>query len=356
MQKAAFWIFFVFVIASCSSAPTDALQQNENESKEPRSEKIVSLEKTNSNITHHYYLKSDVQRFVEYMSDKHSYDRTLLVKAFSSIQQRPQVIKKSNNQPEAITPYFEYRKRFVNQTRVDGGIAFANKYKPWLIAAQREYGVDWSIIVALIGVETAYGRITGSRDVFTSLTTLAFDYPRRSKYFKSELEAYLLLARKEGWGIGNTNGSYSGALGMVQFMPSNYMKLAVDFDKNGHVDLWGSPADAIGSAANYLRFHGWRPNKEWVVDADVMSVKSVASLANKGRKPVYALEKWETLGVYSKSISPDKAGLIKLRSGPDQVSYWLAFENFFTVMDYNPSRRYAMSVIELANRLKVNGL
>ncbi|WP_272642654.1 lytic murein transglycosylase B [Marinomonas mediterranea] len=355
MKKVTLWIMCLCLVASCSSTPSDAVHEVDTVSPNGESE-VMATDENRSGAPNNYYLRQEVQAFVEVIAQKHDYDKNTLVRAFSSIQQRPQVIKKSNNQPEVITPYFEYKKRFVNDSRINEGIAFAQRNKEWLKKAQQQYGVDWSIIVALIGVETAYGRITGSRDVFTSLTTLAFDYPRRGKYFQRELEAYLLLARQESWGIGNTNGSYSGALGMVQFMPSNYIKLAVDFDANGHIDLWESPADAIGSVARYLRFHGWEANKNWVVSADVMDTKKVSSLSNKGRKPIYDRHEWANLGVYSKLSSNDKMGLIKLRTAPTQVSYWLASENFFTVMDYNPSRRYAMSVIELANRLKVNEL
>jgi membrane-bound lytic murein transglycosylase B len=188
--------------------------------------------------------------------------------------------------------------------------------------------------------------------VFTSLTTLAFDYPRRKEYFQSELEAYLLLARKEGWNIGETKGSYSGAMGMVQFMPSNYQKLAIDYDENGHIDLWGSEADAIGSVANYLRHHGWKTAQPWFVTAHVADQDKVVDDINRGRVPTTDMATWSSLDVLpTQPFVLQKTGLIGLRTGPDEVSFWLAYENFFTIMDYNPSRRYAMSVLELAQSI-----
>ena len=300
-----------------------------------------------------YIQLPEVRQFIGDMEAKHHYDRSLLTYMFSNTYKREQVITKSDNQPEVLVPYHKYRANFIDPSRVKQGVAFAKRNKQWLDQAEKDYGVDWQIIVALIGVETAYGKVTGNRDVFTSLTTLSFDYPRRGAYFQSELEAYLLLARNQGWQLGKTKGSYSGALGMVQFMPSNYMKLSVDYDRDGRVDLWGSEADAIGSIANYLKHHGWQYLKPAAITARVDSKESVDELVNKGRKPLYEMSEWSEKGVWATTgYTPGKAGLIGLRESESHVDYWLAFENFFTIMDYNPSRRYAMSVLELANRIK----
>ncbi|ETI62466.1 lytic murein transglycosylase B [Marinomonas profundimaris] len=294
----------------------------------------------------------EVQRFINRLVKEHNYDKARLELAFSHIQLRPKVIEKSDNQPEVITPYYEYKTRFVNDDRASLGREFSKRNAAWLNKAEQEFGVESNVIVALIGVETYYGRITGSKDVFTSLTTLAFDYPRRKEYFQSELEAYLLLARKEGWNIGETKGSYSGAMGMVQFMPSNYQKLAIDYDENGHIDLWGSEADAIGSVANYLRHHGWKTAQPWFVTAHVADQDKVVDDINRGRVPTTDMATWSSLDVLpTQPFVLQKTGLIGLRTGPDEVSFWLAYENFFTIMDYNPSRRYAMSVLELAQSI-----
>ncbi|SBT18038.1 Membrane-bound lytic murein transglycosylase B precursor [Marinomonas gallaica] len=294
----------------------------------------------------------EVQKFINKMASQHNYDRQLLVSMFSNTYKREQVITKSNNQPEVITPYHEYRANFIDPYRVQQGVKFAQRNKTWLEQAERDYGVDWQVIVALLGVETAYGKVTGNRDVFTSLTTLSFDYPRRGAYFQSELEAYLLLARNQGWTLGETKGSYSGALGMVQFMPSNHMKLAVDYDQDGRIDLWNSEADAIGSIANYLRHHGWQYQQRSAIPARVDQAEQVSELVNKGRAPLYSMNEWSTKGVWATTdYAAGKTGLIGLRESEEVVDYWLAYENFFTIMDYNPSRRYAMSVLELANRI-----
>ena len=345
MIKQATLFFLALGLAACSGIDQPSLSANSGVSN-------ALLEDMPKEWADSYAGNLEVQLFIDRLVVEHNYDRKRLELAFSHIKVRPKVIEKSDNQPEVITPYYEYKTRFVNEERAELGRQFAKRNAEWLHKAELEFGVESRVIVALIGVETYYGRITGSKDVFTSLTTLAFDYPRRKDYFQSELEAYLLLARKEGWNIGETKGSYSGAMGMVQFMPSNYQKLAIDYDNNGHIDLWGSDADAIGSVANYLRHHGWKAGAPWFVMAQVEDSNKVADDINRGRKPNVEMTVWSSLGVLpTQPFSLQKTGLIGLRTGPEEISYWLAYENFFTIMDYNPSRRYAMSVLELAESI-----
>ncbi|MGO2353392.1 MAG: lytic murein transglycosylase B [Marinomonas foliarum] len=345
MIKQAAFVFLALGLTACSSMDHSTFPSDSGVSNS-------LLDDTPKEWGDSYAGYPEVQRFISRLVKEHNYDRNRLELAFSHIKVRPKVIEKSDNQPEVITPYYEYKTRFVNEDRAKAGREFAKRNEKWLRKAEQEFGVEPNIIVALIGVETYYGRITGSKDVFTSLTTLAFDYPRRKDYFQSELEAYLLLVRQEGWNIGDTKGSYSGAMGMVQFMPSNYQKLAVDYDQNGHIDLWGSDADAIGSVANYLKNHGWKTKEPWFVMAYVAEPDKVADLINRGREPSSEMTEWSALNVLpAQSFIPRKTGLIALRTGPEDVSYWLAYENFFTIMDYNPSRRYAMSVLELAESI-----
>jgi len=314
------------------------------------------LHETSQDYKTSYAAKSDVQDFIKKMVQSHQYDEDLLQAAFAKIQARKKTISKSNNQPEVITPYYKYRTRFVERSRIREGKRFIKKNQKWLEKAQQEYGVNPEIIVALIGVETFYGRITGKKDVFTSLATLAFDYPRRAEYFQSELEAYLLLVRDNQWQIGNTKGSYSGALGMVQFMPSNYRKLAVDFDEDGSVDLWSSVPDAIGSVANYLRHHGWQDDRGVIVETSTQEASKASwqQWINKGRKPAKSLSEWQAIGI-GKEIAQlsNQTGLIGLQVGDAKYNYWLADENFFVIMRYNPSRRYSMAVLELAKEIRL---
>ena len=315
-----------------------------------------NLHKNSQDYLTSYAAKPDVQMFITKMVSTYQYDADLLQAAFAKIQARTKTISKSDNQPEVITPYYKYRTRFVESSRIREGKKFVKKHQKWLAKAQKDYGVNPEIIAALIGVETFYGRITGKKDVFTSLATLSFDYPRRAKYFQSELEAYLLLARENQWQIGNTKGSYSGALGMTQFMPSNYRKLAVDYDKDGKVDLWGSVPDAIGSVANYLRHHGWQDDRGVIVATSTNGATKDKwqEWINKGRKPAKFLPEWQAMGVGKdiKTLS-SQTGLIGLQVGDAKVNYWLADENFFVIMRYNPSRRYSMAVLELAKEIRL---
>ena len=353
MMKQILGILLALGLTACSGVSHKGQTQSEQEGITGVSDGL--LEDMPDSLEDSYAANPEVQAYIKRMVTEHGFDKAMLETAFSRIEQRPKVIEKSDNQPEQITPFYEYRKRFVSSDRIKGGLAFAKEQAVWLEKAQQEFGVDPSVIVALIGVETYYGRITGSRDVFTSLTTLAFDYPRRQDYFQSELTSYLLLARDKGWPIGATKGSYSGAMGMTQFMPSNYRKLAVDYDGNGDIDLWGSPADAIGSIANYLTHHGWQVNKPAFTTAQVIEPELVEALVNKGRAPTGSFAYWAELNVLpSAPFVDEKVGLLALRTAAEEVSYWLAYENFFTVMDYNPSRRYAMSVFQLAERIKNN--
>lgn len=346
MIKLAATFFVAIGLTACSAVEQKEMPANSGVSN-------ALLEEMPKAWADSYAGNPEVQAFINNMVNQHGYDKERLQLAFSHIKVRPKVIEKSDNQPEVLIPFYQYKTRFVNKDRMQAGLKFAQRNAKWLAKAQQEFGIDPHVVVALIGVETYYGRITGSKDVFTSLTTLAFDYPRRKEYFQSELEAYLLLARAEGWNIGETKGSYSGAMGMVQFMPSNYQKLALDYDQDGHIDLWGSEADAIGSVANYLKHHGWQQNQPWFITAQVADPVVVEEEINKGRKPSKEIEEWSAVNVLpTQPFSPNKTGLIGLRTAPDEVSYWLAYENFFTVMDYNPSRRYAMSVLELAKSIE----
>ncbi|NVJ51632.1 MAG: lytic murein transglycosylase B [Gammaproteobacteria bacterium] len=345
MIKQAVFLFLALGLTACSGIENAKLPENSGVSES-------LLENMPKEWEDSYAGNPEVQAFIRRLVKEHGYNKQRLELAFSHIKVRPKVIEKSDNQPEVITPYYQYKTRFVTEDRIRLGRQFAKKNADWLLKAKEEFGVEPNVIVAVIGVETYYGRITGSKDVFTSLTTLAFDYPRRKDFFQSELEAYLLLARKEGWDIGETKGSYSGAMGMVQFMPSNYQKLAVDYDQNGHIDLWKSDADAIGSVANYLRYHGWQEGQPWFVMAYVADPDKVADEINFGREPRLDMTTWSSLNVLpTQTFSLDKTGLIALRTGVEETSYWLAYNNFFTIMDYNPSRRYAMSVLELAERI-----
>lgn len=358
----------LFLLVSLSGCSTFAGQSAANEPSEEATSSMkgaVSQEADDEETRDLPYERSyasnpAVQAFIREMVARHQFDHDALDHAFAQIAHKPKVVEKSDNQPEVLVPFHQYRQRFVEPSRIALGRRFAKENAAWLTKAEAEFGVPGHVVVSILGVETLYGRITGKNRAFSSLTTLAFDYPRRGSYFAKELEAYLLLARQEGWTIGETNSSYSGALGMVQFMPSNYMRLALDYDQDGHIDLWYSPADAIGSVANYLRHNGWQRNTAIVLPALLNQATVNAELlepwVNKGRSPEKEIADWGALGIEVLApASEGKTGLIRLRTDENEVSYWLAYQNFFALMSYNPSRRYAMSVYDLAMEIKEDG-
>lgn len=284
--------------------------------------------------------------FIDEMVAKHQFRRAELEQVFARAQHRPAIIE-AISRPSTARPWPEYRASFVNRQRVRLGLEFWDKYRATLRRAEKKYGVPQEIIVALIGVETIYGRNAGSYRVLDALTTLAFDYPRRADFFRSELEHYLLLARDQQFDLLAIRGSYAGAMGVPQFMPSSYRKYAVDFNGNGTVDLLREDRDAIGSVANYLLGYGWIEGEGVTVRADM------AGDAPADIKTPRILADWAVQGVKPEAkVAQDKPlRLLEFTVGAGK-EYWLAQNNFEVITRYNNSDYYAMSVFQLAEELK----
>ena len=252
-----------------------------------------------------------------------------------------------------------YRARFIEPIRIQAGLRFWQNHRNALERAEREYGVPASVIVGIIGVETLYGQNTGNFRILDALATLAFHFPSahpraaaRQAFFQSELEQFLLLTSRSGADPLNVRGSYAGAMGLPQFMPSSWAKFAVDFDGDGRIDLFGSPTDAIGSVANYFKAYDWRPgmpthypvtltpgqsNMDSLLAPDILPTFSVASFVGQGAALSGAALQ-----------HPGPLALIELLNGPDAPSYVAGTENFYAITRYNWSSYYAMAVIELA--------
>jgi membrane-bound lytic murein transglycosylase B len=288
-----------------------------------------------------------IPEFIDEMVTKHQFKRAELECLFAHAQHRPDVIE-AITRPATIKPWGEYRAAFVNAKRVKLGVAFWNKYHKTLRRASQQYGVPEEIIVAIIGVETVYGENAGSFRTIDALTTLAFDYPRRAEFFRSELENYLLLARDQGFDLLAIRSSYAGALGIPQFMPSSYRNYAVDFNGNHKIDLLHEDRDAIGSVANYMKGYGWIANEpvatlatvsEQACVGDIQTPRSVADWA-KDRIVIKQI-------IDSKSV----ARLVDFTVA-DGKEFWLAFNNFEVITKYNNSDFYAMSVFQLAEAIK----
>jgi len=288
-----------------------------------------------------------IPQFIDAMVAKHQFRRDELEKVFECAQHRPDVIE-AISRPATIKPWPEYRAAFVNPKRIRLGLEFWDKYRQTLRRAGKKYGVPEEIIVAVIGVETLYGQNAGNYLVLDALTTLAFDYPRRADFFRSELEHYLLLAREQQFDLLSVRGSYAGALGIPQFMPGSYRNYAVDFNGNRKIDLLREDRDAIGSVANYLQGYGWARNEPVAVRVQVGEGVS----GNTGKTP-RTLAEWAAAGVVAGAdFAPDKPARLIDFTLEQGKEFWLALNNFDVITRYNNSDYYAMSVFQLAEELK----
>jgi membrane-bound lytic murein transglycosylase B len=293
-----------------------------------------------------------VQAFIADMVDRHDFNRDELQEVLAQAERRDDIIELMSKPAEKRLAWYEYRKIFLTSSRIDGGVAFWTQYADILAKAEKAFGVDPQIVVAIIGVETRYGSNTGRHRVLDALSTLAFDYPPRSKFFTSELEQYLLLAREENIDLLSATGSYAGAMGYGQFIPSSYRNYAVDFDASGTRDLWDSPMDIIGSVANYFQAHGWEQGGPVAVRAEVTG-DAYQPLLELGYKPNTVLHAMRHDGVTPVTEMPDdlEAALIAFEQ-QDGPEYWLGFNNFYVITRYNHSPLYAMAVYQLSEEIR----
>jgi membrane-bound lytic murein transglycosylase B len=296
-----------------------------------------------------YADRPEVQAFIEEQVKAADFDPDELLAVFSKAEKQQSIIDAISSPAEA-KPWYQYRKIFLTESRIQGGAEFWTKHADTLELAAQEFGVSPEIIVAVIGVETYYGRRTGSYRVLNALATLGFDYPPRARFFRKELAQYLLLARDEEWDMMDPKGSYAGAMGMGQFIPSSYRAYAVDFSGDGKRDLWNS-IDAIGSVANYFKRHGWQQGEGVAVPA-VATSQSVERLKTD-LKPAYEMKKLQSHGL-KPNTQPDSQGpysliALELENG---MEYWIGQKNFYVITRYNHSPLYAMAVYQLSREIK----
>lgn len=293
-----------------------------------------------------------VNEFIIKFAEEHDFKSDELHNIFDQVTIRPEIIE-AITRPAEAKPWYEYRALFLTQQRIDGGIEFWNNYQDALSIAESRYGVDPAIIVAIIGVETRYGAKTGNYRILDALTTLAFKYPKRAAFFLNQLEEYLILTRGENMDPLLPKGSYAGAMGLPQFMPSSFRDFAVDLDEDGHRDIWNNAWDAIGSVANYLHAHNWQPHEAVAVLANFADNVAVDSLLATNLKPNLSLERFRTLGIRPNQIIAGNptAALLKFANIND-LEYWLCFQNFYAITRYNHSQLYAMAVYQLAQAIK----
>ena len=294
----------------------------------------------------------ELATFIAEMEEKHSFDAEKLTTLFADVEVKKTIIKAISRPAEKSIPWHKYRKIFITNKRIKGGVKYWQQHAEALAKAEKEYGVPSEIILAILGVETRYGGNVGGYRVVDALSTLAFRYPPRSTFFRSELEHFLLLAREEQMSILDPVGSYAGAMGLGQFMPSSYREYAVDYDGDGKRDIWANPVDAIGSIANYLNRHGWLAG-ESIVHRTKLAGLEPKEMIEKGYKPTLTRDKLRTEGVSIANL-PDGDDVIALISLTQKngEEYWLARQNFYSITRYNHSRMYAMAVTQLAEAIR----
>lgn len=299
-----------------------------------------------------YAANPAAQAFIDEMVAQHGFDRAELVAVFSQAERREDILELMRKPAEKRLEWHAYRKIFLTRSRIDGGVAFWDNNVQLLEKAEKELGVDATVIVAIIGVETRYGGNTGRHRVIDALSTLAFDYPPRSKFFRGELEHYLILAREEDIDLLTATGSYAGAMGYGQFIPSSYRNFAIDFDADGKRDLWNSRADIIGSVANYMKAHGWTLSTTVATRATVTG-DTYPAILKQGLEPHSRIGELRRAGIEPQTAIPDDslAALIELQnaSGPE---YWLGLNNFYVITRYNHSPLYAMAVYQLGEEIR----
>ena len=293
-----------------------------------------------------YSSNDDVKIFIKEMHQRHDFDQNYLNSIFSSANKQQKIIDLMNRPAEKTFTWDKYRKRLVSPMRIENGQKFLNKYMINFIAAEKEFGVPKEIIASIIGIESSYGSIKGSTRVIDSLATLSFDYPRRSKFFKIQLENFLLLSREENFDPLKLNGSYAGAMGYGQFLPDSYRRLAIDFDEDGVRDIINNPVDAIGSVANYLKRNGWQKDANIAVEANLVDKQNPISTIWKMKKNEY-LE----LKPKSQVEFDDLKSETYLQVAVSDKSYWIGSENLKVLSRYNKSSFYIIAVFLLSKEL-----
>lgn len=306
-----------------------------------------------------------VQTFIEQMHQQHGTPKHEVAGLLAQARHQQKIIDSMQQRAEKHRPWHDYRAIFMTDTRIAKGVGFWQQNRALLDKAEREFGVPAQVIVAILGVETLYGERTGDMRVLDALYTLAFGYPQRSAFFSKELMQFILLAKEANFDPTQVTGSYAGAMGAAQFISSSYRHYAIDYDKDGHTDLWNSPADMIGSIANYLKLNGWKSGEAIAVPAKgVQRDKHQAFFfAEPGRalkevvrpqdKPEHALQTLAEAGVVAATSTktPGPVYLMAFEMPEQTFDYWLGFHNFYVITRYNRSPLYAMAVFQLSQAI-----
>lgn len=292
-----------------------------------------------------------VDQLIDEMVREHGFSNVELKALFAQAERKQAILDAISKPAEKTRPWKEYRPLFLTDARITQGLAFWQKNQAALARAEQVYGVPAQFIVAIIGVETVYGRNTGNYRVLDALSTLGFDYPPRQAFFRQQLKEFLLLARSEGVDPLSLKGSYAGAMGMPQFMPSSFRAYAVDFDKDGHIDIWKNPTDAIGSVANYFKEHGWVAGADVAIQAEISGIRFDEGIT-QGLEPVKNAIQLRSYGWTPVKLIPNSTPIVAFRlDGAQGYEYWMGLPNFYTITRYNRSVMYALAVTHLAEAM-----
>ncbi len=297
--------------------------------------------------------QAEKKKFIQEMVDEHDFKKPELEKLFSKVKLLDYVLEAISRPAEKSKEWHEYRKIFVTPERIKKGVAFWKENRDLLLAVEEEYGVSREMIVAIIGVETYYGKHKGKYRVIDSLSTLAFNYPKRAKFFRNELKQFLLFTRELKMDPLSRMGSYAGAMGMPQFMPSSFQSYAVDFDKDGTINIWDHKPDIFGSIANYFIKHHWQTGEPVATATWIKKGSTIDEHIEKGLKPTIPLSDLIASGVQLKRKidgNPDSSLLAYKQE--NSVDHWVIFQNFYTITRYNHSPLYGMAVYQLSEAIK----
>ena len=319
---------------------------------------ILSLSVANVCVAD-YSKHPETTAFVDLMVNKHKFTRDQVVEWLAAAKHQKSIVKAMSRPAEKVKPWYEYRKIFVSPLRTERGVKFWQENQQTLERAAKDFGVDPAIIVSILGVETNYGRNTGSYRVIDALSTLAFDFyvsiekrESRRKFFTTQLEHLLLLAREQNQDPLSLKGSYAGAMGWGQFMPNSYRNYAIDYDGDNLADIWNNPVDAIGSVANYFVEHGWKKDQPVATRAHVEEGFNKEGL-NKMRRPKTNIDNLKDQGYKPvENFSDDTKAFPMVLAGKYGDEYWLGFHNFYVIGRYNPRIKYAMAVYQLSSIIR----
>lgn len=293
----------------------------------------------------------DAMKLIEELVEEEGMDAAHIASVLAQAEKRQSIIDAMNRPAEKTLTWGQYRNIFMKDSRIDGGVDFLRENLEVLQQAEAEFGVPEEIIVAIIGVETLYGGNTGSYPVVDALATLAFDYPKRAPFFRSELKHFFILTSEQGQDPLSLKGSYAGAMGLGQFMPSSYRAYAKGYADDGFIDIWQDESDAIWSVANYISAHGWKAGLPVALSVDVADIFD-SSVVSTELKPELTINQLVEAGVVVEHLQPGNslATLMALQ-GQNGDEYWVGWQNFYVITRYNHSELYAMAVFQLAEAI-----